>query len=417
MNVLVCGAHGFIGSALCTWLERSGHRVVKGVRCAEKADDIAIDYTTDVDPEQWRARLKGIDAVVNAVGILVERGNQTFDAVHRRGPIALFEACSRVGVKRVIQISALGAQEGDTPYFTSKCAADAYLQTLPVSHHIVRPALVYGPRGASATFFRMLASVPVHFLPAGGHQLLRPIHIDDLAEVVVRLLDTAEADYQSIEVVGAEQVEYREMLAIYRKSLGLTSPLRVSIPAIAIDAGAALLNRVPGSMLNRDTWRMLKAGNTSDVAQTSAVLGRLPRGIQAFMRENAASLRREALEAWRPCMLRSALAVVWIGSAFVSAFFHPRSESLALLARVHLHGAAAIVALYLAATLDFAFGLATIFRPGRRLWIAQGLLITMYSTIVAIFIPEVISDPFGAILKNLPILAILLVLFSEEARP
>lgn len=417
MNVLVCGANGFIGSALCTWLERCGHRVVRGVRCATNTNDMTIDYTTDVDPEQWRTRLKGIDAVINAVGILVERGNQTFDVVHRHGPIALFEACSRLGVKRVIQISALGAQEGDTPYFKSKFAADAYLQTLPVNYQIVRPALVYGPSGASATFFRMLASVPVHFLPAGGHQLLRPIHIDDLAEVVTRLLDAAEADSQSIDIVGAEQVEYREMLAVYRKSLGLASALRVSIPAVAIDAGAALFDRVPGSMLNRDTWRMLMAGNTGEVASTSAVLGRPPRGIREFIGESAAPLRREALEAWRPWVLRSALAVVWIWSAAVSVFFHPRSESLALLARVHLNGPVAIVALYLAATLDFAFGLATIFRPGRRLWLAQGLLITMYSTIIAIFIPEAISDPFGAILKNLPILVILLVLFSEEARP
>jgi hypothetical protein len=82
-----------------------------------------------------------------------------------------------------------------------------------------------------------------------------------------------------------------------------------------------------------------------------------------------------------------------------------------------LYGAAAVTTLFLASALDFAFGLATIFRPGRRLWLAQGLLIVVYSAIVAIAIPEALFDPFGAIVKNLPILAVLLVLFSEELRP
>jgi len=292
MNILICGASGFIGSVLCAWLEQRGHRVVKGVRRAVNTNEIAIDFTTDVEPDRWRARLNGIDAVINAVGILVERGHQTFDAVHTRGPIALFEACRQEGVKRVIQISALGAQAGDTPYFKSKVAADTYLQRSPVSYQIVRPALVYGPSGASARFFRMLASLPVHFLPAGGRQLLRPVHADDLAELVARLIEVDVADRQSIDVVGAEQVEYREMLAVYRRSLGLAPALRVSIPAGVINAGAVLLDRVPGSMLTRDTWRMLQAGNTGDVAQTSAILGRRPLGIREFIGRDAAPLRK-----------------------------------------------------------------------------------------------------------------------------
>ena len=82
-----------------------------------------------------------------------------------------------------------------------------------------------------------------------------------------------------------------------------------------------------------------------------------------------------------------------------------------------MRGTGAIVVLYLAAAIDCGFGLATIFRPGRRLWLSQGLLIITYAMIVAIAIPDALLDPFGPILKNLPILAILLLLFSEGARP
>jgi uncharacterized protein YbjT (DUF2867 family) len=415
MNVLVCGANGFIGAALCARLEAEGHCVVKGVRHAARPDEIAIDYTRDIQPEQWRSHLVGIDAVINAVGILVERGAQTFDAVHRQAPIALFKACAIAGVRRVIQISALGVDRTNSEYFRSKLAADTFLSICPISFQILRPALVYGKSGTSANLFRQLASLPCHFLPAGGRQRLRPVHIDDLTETIACLLDPSAQDRQHIDVVGATEVEYRQMLSLYRAGMKLPPALRVTLPRTLIDIAATLLDRVPGSMLTRDTWQMLQDGSTADVRSTNEVLGRSPLGVQQFIGIDAAILRREAFAAWTPKVFRGALAVTWIWTAVVSAFLYPQADSLALLARMQLHGVTAVVALYLAAALDFLLGLATVFRPGRRLWMGQALLVAAYSVSVALAMPESLIDPFGPILKNLPILAILLVLFSEEA--
>ena len=142
MNILVCGANGFVGRALCEALLQDGHRVLKGVRHPVQPDEIAIDYLADMDPAAWTDRLRGIHVVVNAAGILVERGDATFDRIHRRAPIALFDAACQAGVRGIVQLSALGAATGDTPYFQSKRAADAHLQSLPVAHCILRPALV-----------------------------------------------------------------------------------------------------------------------------------------------------------------------------------------------------------------------------------------------------------------------------------
>ncbi|WP_094856896.1 SDR family oxidoreductase [Bordetella genomosp. 10] len=415
LSILICGARGFIGAALCEALARQGHRVFKGVTTARRDDEIAIDYTRDIDPADWMPRLRDIDVVVNAVGILVEGKGRTFDLLHRRAPIALFEACRRAGVRRIVQVSALGAQAGDTPYFRSKRAADDYLRSLPIPHHILRPALVYGTAGASSRFFRALASLPVHPLPAGGHQLLRPIHVDELAEIVVRLLESEAGGDGPLDLVGGSQVEYRDMLAAYRKSLAFPAAWRIAAPAPLVGLAAALLDRIPGSVLTRDTWRMLNAGNTADPGATARALGRMPAGVERFIRpEEAPRLRGEALAAWRPALLRGALAVTWIGTAICSAFVHPRAASLDLLARVHLHGAAALLALYLASALDFVLGVATLLRPGRRLWAAQAALILAYSLLIAVALPEYLWHPFGPILKNLPILALLFVLLSEE---
>ncbi|WP_088581532.1 SDR family oxidoreductase [Burkholderia ubonensis] len=419
MNILVCGANGFIGRALCARLEAGGHRVVRGVHAGRRAagpGEIAIDYARDVQPEHWRARLDGIDAVVNAVGMLTGRRGVTLDAVHRAAPCALFDACCGASVRQIVQISALGVERGDTAYFASKLAADAYLQTLPIDFRIVRPALVYGATGASARYFRMLASLPVHVLPAGGRQLLRPVHVDDLAELVARLIERPAAGDRIVDVVGADEVEYREMLAIYRRAMGFPPAMRVSVPGALCAAAAALSGRMPGAMLTRDTWAMLRAGNTGELAASSAALGRPPRGLRAFIGAQAVALRHEALAAWRRPLLTGSLAIVWIWTAIASAFIHPLRDSLALLAHVHLTGISALAALYAACALDFVFGVATVVAPSRRLWAAQIVLIVAYSAVIAVAMPGLLAEPFGPVLKNVPILAVLLILFAEEER-
>ncbi|MCE4059644.1 SDR family oxidoreductase [Pandoraea sputorum] len=415
MNVLVYGARGFIGAALCERLESCGHTVIRGVRRTVLPQDREIDYTRELSLAQWDTVLHGVDAVVNAVGILVEDRRQRFDKVHTQAPQALFDACRRHGIRCVVQISALGAHDGSTAYFRSKRAADDYLLALPVAGWVVRPALVYGASGASASFFRALSSFPLHLLPAGGRQLLRPVHANELAEAVERLVSGTLREAGVVEIVGGEAMEYREMLAIYRARLGFGRAWQVSVPGWLIGSMAMLLDRVPGSMLTRDTWHMLQTGSTADVTQTTTLLGRPPTGLRQFIGADAQALRDRALNAWRLPMLRAVLAFVWLWTAVVSVFVYPRDSSMALLARSHLHGGLAIASFWLATVIDFVFGVMTLVRPGRSLWLAQAGVIAAYSVIIAFTMPELLWHPFGPLLKNLPVLAILMILFSEES--
>src|SRR5690349_13182307 len=105
MRVLVAGASGFIGRAVAQALAREGHEVVG----ASRHGDMAVDFNDVPDARWWAARLAGIDAVVNAVGILRERDGQGFEALHTRAPIELFSACAAARVRFVVQVSALGA--------------------------------------------------------------------------------------------------------------------------------------------------------------------------------------------------------------------------------------------------------------------------------------------------------------------
>lgn len=416
-KVLVCGASGFIGAAICKRLEHAGHEVVRGVRIPRSDHDIAIDFSKDTTIETWLPRLAGIDVVINAVGIIVESAHARFEDLHHRAPAALFQACAQAGVRRVVQISALGAREGDTPYFRSKHAADQVLRALPVAsveRQILYPSLVYGDEGTSAAMFRTLASLPVVPVPALPDARFRPIHIDDLVAAVEVAIDPATPPGQTLPCVGGTEVSYRGMLGHYRRSMGLPPAHWLTAPAPLMAIAATLGRFVPGAALTPDNWRMLQAGCTDDAAAITAWLGRPPRSVDQFIAPaEAEPLRHRAIATWRPPLLRGVMAIVWIATALITLFVYPMEDGLALLGATGIHGMPATIALYGAAGLDLAMGIACLLYPRRALWAAQAALILGYSAVIAVAMPQFLAHPFGPVLKNLPILAILLILYME----
>jgi uncharacterized protein YbjT (DUF2867 family) len=414
MKILLCGADGFIGGALAGALARAGHTVCRAVRTPRLPGDIAVDFRRDFDPALWRERLRGCDAAINAVGILRDSAAGDFERIHHLAPVALFAACAEAGVARAIQISALGADTGHTAYLASKAAADRALLQSPVGGVVLRPALVFGVDGASSRLFLALASLPLIGLPGGGTQRLRPIHVDDLCALVCALLEAA-APPRVIDAVGGEELTYAQLLACHRHALGYPPALGVALPAWLMDATAKLAARLPGSLLTPDTWQMLRAGNTADVADTARLLGRMPRAPDRFLScDEAERLRSRRQARWKYDVMRAALAAVWIGSGAVSLAL-PQT-GLDLLGAFGLSGGAAALVLVGAAALDLALGAATLIRPGRRLWIAQMAVIALYSLLIAWRIPAFLVHPFAPVLKNVPLLAMLALLWAQARR-
>lgn len=413
MRILIAGASGFIGSALGRALSAAGHQVVRGVRRPQAADEVAIDFSRP-DPAAWQQALRGCDAAINAVGILREQGEQSFFALHTRGPQAFFAACAAAGVRRVVQVSAQGADTGMAHFLASKRAADDFLRDLPLEWQIVRPALVHGQAGASARLFRLLASLPLTPLPLGGKQHLHSIHIDDLCAEILRLLDPATPAGQCLDLRGSEAISLCELIASYRRSLGFTPAPVLPLPGWLMTIAARVGEHLPGGLLDTQTWRMLQSADAY-VGTPYPHYARRP--AQFIAPAEAPQLRQQALAGWRAPLLRLALAAVWLITAWVSLFAYPIPDSLALLARTGLTGTPAMVALVGAALLDAAFGLATLFAPGRRLWLAQMALIAGYSAVIAVCLPEFLIHPYGPLSKNLPILAVLTLLYAEEERP
>lgn len=429
MRILLTGANGFIGRHLLHALLAEGHDVVCAVRHPDglphhpRLSAIHADFANDTDKSAWLARLSGVDAVINAVGIFRERGTQTFENLHTRTPRALFAACAESdNVHMVVQLSALGADaQADTAYHLSKKAADDYLATLPVRAAIVQPSLVYGADGASARVFKAMASLPFAVRLGTAPQRVQPIHVDDVVAAMVALLrqrlyadQTGDGPVRRIALVGPQALPFIDYLATLRHALGMGRLRVLPLPG-AVARGLARVGAwLPGALLDPDALRMLDRGNAADPGPTQRLLGRPPRDIASFVVAPGAERARAKLD-WLLPVLRLAIAIVWIATAIVSAFLYPAAASYDLLARSGIPEQLRPLMLYGASVFDVMLGCATLFLRRRRwLWLMQLALIGFYSIVIAVRLPEFLIHPYGPLTKNLPMLAAIWLLYELE---
>lgn len=426
-RILVTGADGFIGAHLVTALSEAGHHVIccvrRPTRIARLFPDLSrlvADFNRDQTLRDWVPRLQGIDVVVNAAGIFRDGGGQSFDAAHGAGPRALFEAARIVGVKRVIQISALGADEqAQTRFHLSKKIADDYVASLDLDWVILQPSIVYGPAERSMALFKAMAALPVVPLVGTGDQWIQPIHVHDLALAVRRLVEPSAPSRVRIAAVGPEPQRMVDLLDALRRWLGMPAASAIRVPVPLARICSRLGDLIPGSFVTTQALSMLLRGNTADPSPFIRATGVRPRRLSDALRSAPSGEpdRWHARLYFVKPLLRWSIAFVWIVSGIISAIVYPREASYALLARAGLDGAFAPWALYAAAGLDILLGVATLLRYRLALTGAVQIAVILgYSAIIAAALPEFWIHPFGPLTKNIPLIAATMAMMALEPK-
>lgn len=427
MRILITGATGFIGNHIAKAATEAGYQLVLCARDTKlleqrfpRTQSLQVDFNKDNDTNLWLQRVEHIDIVINTVGIIREQGKQRFDTLHRETPIALFRACEIAQVKRVIQISALGADESAiSHYHLSKRAADRLLSNLKMDWVILMPSIVYGPNAKSMALFKALSSLPLIPLVDSGEQQIQPLHITDLVSAVMHCIETDRPICKRIQLVGPEPITMKRLLSSLRNWLGYGAARFFSLPYATALRFAKWAGLLGGAQIDDGAIRMLQRGNTGDVAEYIEAFGHTPKHFN----QTLAELPAQQADRWHAGLyfllpwLRWSIAFVWLYTAIVSLFLVPTEVSYGMLAKTGISDTWAPLFLYGASIIDLFFGLAVLFRfyPSQIGWL-QILIIILYTLIISFSQPEYWLHPFGPISKNAPLILSILILIVLEQK-
>ncbi len=430
MNVLVTGAAGFIGSAIVERLLAEGHAVTacarsaKNLPASERLHYRRTDLGRMLADDDWLPLLDQVDAVVNAAGILREDRRGDFNRIHCQMPQALARACAARGIRRYVQISALGHPE-DGEFIASKHRLDQSLLAMQdLQALVIRPSVVVSLRGSygGTSMLRAMAALPgVLLLPGDGSQKIQPLWLEDLAEMVVSGLSLAKPEPLVIDAVGPEVVTLRDFLLATRRWLKIPAPWRViRTPMPLVRLANTLGDWVRAGPLGRTMGQMLARGNVSNGnAATSFVgLGVQPRSVIAGLDQSASFVQDRWQARLYPLvpMAWLALIVIWLVSA-ISGFLADPADYGPVLDRMGVAESYQAGLVLATSVLNLVLAVALALRR----WLPMVLTLMLLSVIgytlgLGMLAPEQWLELTGGLVKNLGLIVLILVVMVLENR-
>ena len=298
-TILVTGASGFVGSWTLPALLKAGHRVVALVRTgsagqlvldrlpAASRDRVEIREGDVTHPATLGPALAGVDGVLHLVAIPRDlRGGAELRLVNTEGTRAVVEAMKAAGVRRLVHLGAMGVEDDPSlHYASSKARAEALVAASGLEWTILKPSLQFGEGDG---FFNIIANlvrlspgiVPV---PGNGESRFQPIHVGDVARVIVASFGDPSTAGGTFDLGGPRYWTYREITREVLSAMGKRRAIvPMPVPIIRLVAGGAELLHIPFPVAT-DQIRQLRLDNIGPLDVIPARFGFEPRPMEGAL--------------------------------------------------------------------------------------------------------------------------------------
>jgi NADH dehydrogenase len=288
LAVLIGGA-GFIGSAVAESLVRAGWQLRiasrnllrrRFIRSQCKEHAVGLARADLAAPASVAAAVRSADVVVNLVGILDERGGQSFAGIQAQGAGVAAQAAAAAGARAFVHLSAIGADPASpSAYGRTKAQGESAVLAAFPRAAVVRPSLVFGAEdGFTRRFASLIASAPV--IPViAAETRFQPVHVKDVGMAVHAIIA---ADRSGVhELGGPEVLGMRQIIRFIADETGNGAKPLFDMPDFAARLLAGL-GFLPGAPLTPDQYLMLKRDNIVSGAHPGLPdLGIAPVSLQA----------------------------------------------------------------------------------------------------------------------------------------
>lgn len=298
--VTIFGGSGFVGRYIARRMAKEGWRVRVAVRRPNEAIFVKPYGTVgQVEPilanirddASVQAACEGADAVINCVGTFDKSGRNNFEAVQAEGAGRVARLAKAAGVKRLVHISAIGADANATSqYARTKAMGEKLVTTAFPGAVILRPSVIFGQEDNFFNRFAGMATISPIIPLVGGHSKFQPVYVDDVAKAAVKgALGQASAGVYEL---GGPDVETfsdlvdRMLLCIRRKRLKINIPFFfASLKGKALDLVFAMtFGLFKNTILTADQVEQLRNDNVVAVkAKGFAKLGIEPIAMDAVL--------------------------------------------------------------------------------------------------------------------------------------
>ncbi len=276
-NVLLIGGSGFVGRWIANRLYARGIRVTIPTRHRDRAKSLILLPNVNLveanihDTEVLTFVMRGVDAVINLVGILHDKESRApygknFAATHVELPRKIVASMQQAGVRRLVHMSALRANaDAPSAYLRSKAAGEALVleASKDLEITVFRPSVIFGQGDSFLTTFSCLLRLfPV--LPMGATEArFQPVYVGDVADAFVDSLSNSATLGQVYELCGPQDYTLRELINYTGELIGRRRPV-IALPNALAYLQAIFLSWLPNPPMSPDNLRSMQLDSITD---------------------------------------------------------------------------------------------------------------------------------------------------------